>query len=148
MMFMEPMFGLERDLNRLLTPAGRAAAFFPAADVLVTDEYVTVHMDVPGLTAETLEIELQDDVLTVRGERALPYAAEQGGAWQRLERGFGTFERVLRVPRGLDPDAIEASLADGVLTLRIPKPDRLKPRRVEITSAQAGEQRELAGAAA
>ena len=149
MMFMEPLFGLERDLNRLLTPAGRAAAFFPAADVLVTDEDVTVHMDVPGLTAETLEIELQDDVLTVRGERTLPYAGEQTGAWQRLERGFGRFERVLRVPRGLDPDAIEASLVDGVLTLRIPKPERLKPRRVEITSAQqAGEHRELAGAAA
>ena len=150
-MFMEPLFELQRDLNRLLAPGARASAFVPAADVLVSEEDVTVHMDVPGLTADTLDIELQDDVLTVRGERTLPYATENAGAWQRIERGFGAFERTLRVPRGLDPDAIEAALADGVLTLRIPKPERLKPRRVQITAAQNGEQREqreLAGAAA
>ena len=147
-MFTEPLFGLERDLGRLLGRAGAANAFVPAADVLVTEEDVTVHMDVPGLTADSLEVELQDDVLTVRGERALPYGTEGTAAWQRIERGFGRFERTLRVPRGLDPDAIEASLADGVLTLRIPKPERLKPRRVEISPGREAEQRELTGTAA
>ena len=106
-------------------------------------------MDVPGLSAEDLEIELQNDVLTVRGARAYPYADEGDGsegayAWQLIERGFGRFERVLRVPAGLDPDAIEASLIDGVLALRIPKPETLKPRRIQIGSAD-GEQRELEG---
>jgi HSP20 family protein len=72
--------------------------------------------------------------------------------WQRLERGFGTFERVLRLPTGLDPDEITASLSDGVLTLQIPKPRERKPRRIEIATGQemdtiegtATEQRELA----
>ena len=145
-----PLFELQRDLNRFLAPGG--AAFVPAADVLAGEEEVVVHMDVPGLSAENLEIELENDVLTVRGERGVPYGgeangAESGYAWQVIERGFGKFERVLRVPAGLDPDAVEASVADGVLTLRIPKPETLKPRRIQIGTA-ASEQRELEGAAA
>src|SRR5919199_1602928 len=118
----------------------RFARFAPAADVIVTDDDVTVVMDVPGLKAEDLTIELQDDVLSVRGERGLPYAEskdEDRRTWRHLERGFGKFERVLRVPRGLDPDSIIASMADGVLTLVLPKPDIHKPRRIQIgTEAQ------------
>lgn len=151
-----PLFELSRHV------AGDAVrSFVPAADVVVTDDDVTVVMDAPGLKAEDLTIELRDDVLTVRGERPVPYHAETDNGngrqvWQRLERGFGTFERVLRLPTGLDPDAIKASLNDGVLTLQIPKPEARKPRRIEIASGQqsstiegtAAAQRELAGAAA
>lgn len=145
-----PLFELQRDLNRFLAPGG--ATFVPAADVLASQEDVVVHMDVPGLSADDLELELENDVLTVRGERGFPYSGETGGAedgyaWQLIERSFGKFERVLRVPAGLDPDAVEATVADGVLTLRIPKPDTLKPRRIQIGAA-AGGQRELEGAAA
>jgi HSP20 family protein len=128
-----PLFQLSRDMNRILARNGDLAGFIPAADVVVTDEYVTVAMDVPGLQVEDLEIELENDVLTVRGERGHPYATEgETRAWQRTERGFGKFERSLQVPRGLDPDAIQASLDAGVLTLRIPKPEKLRPKRVQI----------------
>ena len=76
--------------------------FFPLADVVVTDEDVRVCMDLPGVGPDNLEIELENDVLTVRGEWPFPYQAEDGNAAsQRIERGFGKFERVLRVPRGL-----------------------------------------------
>ena len=73
-----PLFELQRDFNRLLAPG--SAAFIPAADVLAGEEEVFVHMDVPGLSAEDLEIELENDVLTVRGERASPYGGEGEGA--------------------------------------------------------------------
>jgi HSP20 family protein len=63
----------------------------------------------------------------------------------RVERSFGRFERVLRVPRGLDPNAIQAELHDGVLTLRIPRPEPPKPHRIEIRHDGAGE-REQEGA--
>ena len=144
-----PLFELQRDFNRFLG----GAAYVPAADVLVSDDEVVVHMDVPGLSVDNVEIELENDVLTVRGERAYPYAtegnsAEGGYAWQLVERGFGKFERVLRVPTGLDADAIEASLVDGVLTLRIPKPETLKPRRIQIGGTAANQERELEGATA
>ena len=92
-----------------------------------------MYIDVPGLHTDNLEIELENDTLTVRGERPFPYSHEDGGGpARRIERGFGRFERSLRVPAGLDPDAIDASLSDGVLKLRIPKPITHRPRRIEI----------------
>ncbi len=146
-----PLFELQRDFNRLLAPG--STAFIPAADVLAVEEEVLVHMDVPGLSAENLEIELENDVLTVRGERVFPYDGETGDAdggyaWQLIERSFGKFERVVRVPTGLDPDAIAATVADGVLTLRIPKPETLKPRRIQIGAGAASDERELEGTTA
>lgn len=152
----DSLFDLTRD--RLLAGSGFSRAFVPAADLVVTDEEVTVFMDVPGLKPEDLEIELTGDVLTVRGERAYPYATDdrEGRNWYRLERGYGRFQRILQVPKGLDPDSISAEMVDGVLTLHIPQPEARKPRRIQITTggaqpvieAQASEQPELAGAAA
>jgi HSP20 family protein len=107
--------------------------FVPAADLLDKDE-VTVVMDVPGFKADDLEIELTDDVLTIRGERTWPYGKNHQG-WFRFERGYGKFQRSIQVPKGLDPEKINASIADGVLTLRIPQPEALKPRKIEIASA-------------
>ena len=135
-MITEPIAPWLRDINRLFTAEGAVAGFIPPADVIVDDDGVTVYMDVPGLNAESLEIEIENDVLTVRGERRPP--AEVEGAdrnVRRIERRFGTFERSLRVPRGMDPDAIQASLADGVLTLHVPKPETAKPHRVEIKAS-------------
>lgn len=131
---------LLRDLNRYLVGSTAAAGFFPAADVLVTKEDVTVHMDVPGVPRDNLDIELENDVLTISGERPNPYDTEEGDrAWRRIERGFGRFERDVRVPKGLEPDSIDASLADGVLTLRMRKPEPRKPRRIEIGAGESGD---------
>lgn len=164
-----PLFGSSREAGRHLTPGDTALrSFVPAADVVGTEDDVTVVMDMPGLKADDVEIELADDVLTVRGERSYPYATGQaeGRVWQRLERGYGQFERVLRVPKGLEGDAVQASMADGVLTLRIPMPQARQPRRIAVNTAgqqpvieheeaageehdaAAGEDRELAGASA
>jgi HSP20 family protein len=110
----------------------------PPADVIVRDDGVTVHMDVPGLNPDSLEIEIENDVLTVRGERRPPAEIEDGDRTvRRIERRFGKFERSLRVPRGLDPNAIDASISDGVLTLRIPKPETAKPHRVQIKAGDS-----------
>lgn len=154
-----PLFELSRDLSRFASGGPAVNAFLPTADVIVTDDDVSVVMDVPGLRVEDLNIELQDDVLTISGERPFPqHTGEKGApqAWQRLERGYGRFERVLRVPKGLDPDKITASMADGVLTLHLPKPEARKPRRIEIASGEqtpvlegsTNSERELAGSTA
>ncbi len=126
--------------------------------MVLTDDDVSVVMDVPGLKADDVDIELREDVLTVRGERPLPQPEEQAKrrVWQRLERGHGKFERSVRLPHGLDPEAITASLTDGVLTLHIAKPESRKPRRIEITTdgksdtieGTASDQRELASSGA
>jgi HSP20 family protein len=152
---MDDMTSLLHSFAELFGPNGTVyRSFVPAADVVVTDDDVTVIMDVPGLKVDDVTIELIGDTLTVRGERAYPYGDDEGRTWQRVERGFGKFERVLRVPAGLDPEQISASMADGVLTLHIPKPESRKPRRIEITTngrpalEQNTDERELAGAAA
>jgi HSP20 family protein len=155
----DSLFDLTRD--RLLSGNGLGRAFVPAADLVVSDEEVTVYMDVPGLRPEDLDIQLVDDVLTVTGERTYPFAiAEKNGngdgRWYRVERGYGKFQRMLQVPKGLDPERITASIIDGVLTLNIPQPETRKPRRIQITggqktiegTAETSGQRELAGAAA
>lgn len=131
----EPFPPWLRDLNRFFNSEGTASSFVPPADVLIDEDGVTVYMDVPGVAADQLDIELENDLLTVRGERPYPYGEDGGSGAQRIERAFGRFERTLRVPRGLDPNAIAASLTDGVVTLRIPKPESMKPHRIPIKGA-------------
>jgi HSP20 family protein len=129
----EPFTPWLRELGQVMHNQGTVGAFVPPADLLIDDDGVTVYMDVPGLRAENIQIELENDVLTVSGERPFPYVRENGaGPARRVERGFGRFQRSLRVPPGLNPDAIEASISDGVLKLRMPKPESLRPRRIEV----------------
>jgi HSP20 family protein len=143
----EPFPPWLRDINRFLgSEGGMASSFVPPADVLVDDEGVTVYMDVPGVGNDKLGVELENDVLTVRGERPHPYGQDGGDrGTRRVERTFGRFERSLRVPRGLNPDAIEASLKDGVLMLRIPKPESLKPHRIQIKGGDEAREIEATG---
>jgi HSP20 family protein len=147
----DSLFDITR--NGLLSGSYMGRAFVPPTDLVVTDDAVTVVMDVPGLKAENLEIELNDNMLTVRGERTRTHAADGDHSWYRFERGYGKFQRVLQVPKGLDPNAITASLDDGVLTLILPQPESLKPHRISINSTnapaiEASEQKELVGATA
>jgi HSP20 family protein len=139
----EPFPPWLRDINRFFSAESgtTVATFVPSADVLVDDDGVTLFMDVPGVPSDNLDIELENDVLTVSGERSYPYADKED-AVRRTERGFGRFERSLRVPRGLDADSIEASLRDGVLTLHLPKPASLQPRKIEVR-AEGGEPRDI-----
>lgn len=137
----EPFAPWLREFNQILHNQGTVSAFIPPADLLIDDDGVTVYMDVPGLHVDNLEIELENDTLTIRGERPFPYSHEDGGGpVRRIERGFGRFERTLRVPAGLDPESVQADLHDGVLTLRIPKPETLRPRRIEIKAETNGDQ--------
>jgi HSP20 family protein len=129
----EPFTPWLRELGQVMHNQGTVGAYVPPADLLIDDDGVTVYMDVPGLRAENIQIELENDVLTVSGERPFPYVRENGaGPARRVERGFGRFQRSLRVPPGLNPDAIKASISDGVLKLRMPKPESLRPRRIEV----------------
>lgn len=125
------------------------AAFVPAADVTVGEGDLVLTMDVPGLTAEDLEIELVDGYLTVRGERRRPELAE-GSRFAHTERTFGTFERRIKLPDGVDPDKVTASMDNGVLSLIVPKPERMIARTISIgTGTGSGaEQRQLETTAA
>src|ERR1700755_782021 len=95
-----------RDLNQIMT-GRRLAQFMPPADILVDEAGVSVYMDVPGIRGEDLAIELENDILSIRGERTLPYEDRGDAAIRRIERGFGRFERA----RAADPEARGAGAA-------------------------------------
>jgi HSP20 family protein len=136
-----------RELNRVVgSSQQQVASFAPPADLVEDEDGITVYMDLPGVRAEDLELELQNDVLVVRGARQYPYGGNGAqGVVRRTERGFGRFERSLRVPPGLDAGSIQASLRDGVLTLRIPKPEQLKPHRIEVKAEDSGQAEPIQG---
>jgi HSP20 family protein len=133
---LQPLAPWMRDLSRFMNTPGAASAFLPPADVIVGEDRVTVYMDVPGIKTEDLDIELENDMLTVRGERRPPWESLDG-CTARIERSFGAFERTLRVTGGLDPDAIEAEVTDGVLVLNLPEPARPQPRRIQVRHGAA-----------
>src|SRR3954451_9359395 len=130
-----PLYEMSRE--RVRRPAAAAAPpFVPPGDLVVDEDAVTLTVDLPGLKADQLTIEVEGGVLTLRGERPFPYRIEEGDRRTRLrvERGFGPFERTLRLPTGVDPDAIDGSLANGVLMLRVPLPPANESQRVDVAS--------------
>lgn len=98
------------------------------------DEAVTVTAELPGVRPEDLEVRFERDRLKIAAERK-----EAGGAgperYHRHERWTGRLERELLLPAGLDPEKIAADLADGILTLRLPKAEVAKPRKIEVKTS-------------
>jgi HSP20 family protein len=104
----------------------------PAVDVLERAEEIVISVDLPGLTADDVEVTVDKDRLILRGERSFEEAAE-GESYRRVERMFGTFERTFKLSDLADPDRIEARFSNGVMTVIVPKREEIKPRTVEIS---------------
>ena len=95
------------------------------------------HLRGLGLAEDDVAIEVQDNTLTVSGERNAEHEQHEQG-WYRVERQFGRFSRSLTLPEGIDADAVSASFDKGVLEVRIPKPEAKKPRRIAINANANG----------
>jgi HSP20 family protein len=100
-------------------------------DLVETADHYVLRADLPGLGDEDVNVQLEDNVLTIAGERKNEQHAEQEG-YYRLERAFGGFSRSLTLPDGIDPASIHAHFDRGVLEITIPKPEQKKPRQVQI----------------
>jgi HSP20 family protein len=129
----------------LLTQFTRTGGVLPAADLAVSESHLVLTLDLPGLTAEDLSIEVRNDELTVRGERQ-PREAGDGMSYVYAQRPVGAFEHRIQIPNGVDAEKITASMEHGVLSLIVPKPEPIKPKRIEIGSKS--EERELESAPA
>jgi HSP20 family protein len=143
---------LQTEMNRLFNaafdqPAGNGGArrWTPAMDLVETDEDFVLRADLPGLTESDVNIELEDNLLTVSGEREAEHESK-GEGFYRVERAFGSFSRSLTLPKGIDPEAVSASFHNGVLEVRVPKPEQRKPRKITI-GATGDEPRTIEGAA-
>ncbi len=131
---------LQGEMNRLFntffdTPPqphnGGARGWIPAMDLVETDSDFVLRADLPGLAEDDVNIELEDNVLTVSGERKAEHEARKEG-YYRIERSSGAFRRTLTLPEGVEPDSVKANFDRGVLEVRIPKPEQREARKVAI----------------
>jgi HSP20 family protein len=138
----------------LITPAERFARFFdqaltgafprdvfgidnstrtwvPAVDIRETPEALMVYAEVPGLSRDDIQITLENNVLTLSGERRFEKDTKEQD-WHRIERSYGTFSRSFGLPNNVDPEKVEASFKDGVLLVKIAKAEMARPRKIAI----------------
>lgn len=140
-----------RDMDRWLTNAMRQVPSSPGMplDLFRQGENFIARMDLPGVDPSSIDIDVEDRTLTVRAERRADVAED--AQWLSHERPTGTFARQLSLGNGLALDRIEASYADGVLTLTIPVAEEAKPRKIQVSHTAdsqpaAVEQKESASA--
>lgn len=115
-----------------MLPDGRAL-WGPAANLREAENEYVLSAELPGMKAKDVEIDVQDNVLTVSGEKKTERSESNGGHWHLSERSEGRFERSFSLPRSVDPDSIRADFENGVLTVHLPKRAEAKGRRVSIT---------------
>jgi len=119
-------------------------SWVPAVDVWETENEVVYAFDLPGIPEDKISVEFEDGGLTVSGERER--ASEvTGEKLYRFERRFGTFSRTIALPQGVTEEHVKADYRDGVLEVRVAKPEQPKPRRIQIGG---GERKTIEGKAA
>ena len=130
---------LSRLMNGLFEGNGRSTqAWVPTLDTWESDDAIVYAFDLPGVEQDKISVEAEDGALTVTAERTRSEEVSQEH-FRRVERRFGTFSRTVSLPQGVSEEAITASYKDGVLEVRVPKPEQLKPRKIEIGFGSAPE---------
>lgn len=129
---------LQSEVNRVFdaffgggSSAERTRRWIPPMDLVETDDHFVLRADLPGLTQEDVAIEIKDGMLTVSGERRADHE-ERSEGFYRVERAFGHFSRSMTLPDGIDAEKVSADFHEGVLEVRVPKPEQRKPHRVAI----------------
>jgi HSP20 family protein len=113
--------------------ASPAGAFSPALDVEENEDSFTLHIELPGVEPGDVDVSLEENVLTITGERRF-YDDREVDGFRRVERHFGRFHRAVRLPDRVDADRVEAHYQDGMLTILVPKAEDAKPRRIAINA--------------
>ena len=119
------------ELFREVPQNGGTQTFMPAADVRETDKAVEIHLDMPGITPEQIDVKLEADQLTITAERKDEKTVEEKG-WIRRERTQGSYSRAFTLPDTLDGTKPEATYRNGVLTVTIPKREVAQPRSLKV----------------
>jgi HSP20 family protein len=129
---------LQNDMSRFLgafreggNGTTQDRTWVPALDVWETENEVVYSFDLPGIPEEKISVEFENGALTVSAERERSSDVKQDGFY-RYERRVGSFARSISLPEGVTEEGIKASFADGVLEVRVRKPEEAKPRRIEI----------------
>lgn len=130
-----PWSQFHQELNRMLGESSNVVTsdWVPVVDIREDKDRFVLHADLPGVDRDSIDITMEDNVLSIRGERKLDEAGENG-EYKRIERAHGTFYRRFSLPDTADPEGIAARCDKGVLEVVIPKRESVKPRRIEVAS--------------
>ena len=112
--------------------------YLPAVDVSEDDGSYLVNADLPGLKPEDVNVTVENNVLTVSGERSFENRSERHG-YHRIERRYGSFKRSFALPEGVDVDSIEALVEHGTLTVKIPKPQVAQTKKIQVAAGSLKE---------
>jgi len=126
-----------RGLPGFALPASGSAGMpdlTPRMDVTESDKDYEVTAELPGLEEKDVQVNVADGVLTIRGEKKAE-KEEKDKNYHLVERSYGSFSRALELPEGVNPDAIKASIANGVLTVTVPKPAPAQVKTIDVKSA-------------
>lgn len=128
-------------LNRVFArPSARAAGgkehltvadWIPSVDISETDQEYLIKAELPEVKKEDVRVTVEDGVLTIQGERHQE-KEDKGRKYHRVERSYGTFMRSFTLPESVDETGVKAEYKDGVLTLHLPKVEKVKPKAIEV----------------
>jgi HSP20 family protein len=154
------VFGsLQREIDRLFDDFARSALagvqqgpdrLVPSMDITESDNEIVVAAEMPGLQRQDIDISVDNDILTIRGEKKVEEKLrDEKKNFHVTERAYGVFYRAIQLPPGVDPSKVQATMENGVLKITIPKPGRSQAKKIEVQEAQTGgSQKEAAQKAA
>lgn len=133
--------GLLQDrMNRMFDDAGRGwrndepaatTTWSPSVDIFETEGEIVVKAELPGMERKNITLHLENNVLTLRGERKFEKETKDEN-YHRIERSYGNFSRSFSIPATVDPEKIRADYKDGVLSIALPKKEQAKPKQINI----------------
>jgi HSP20 family protein len=122
---------LERTFGRMVGDGRSQRGWMPTVDIEQTDQEIVLKLDLPGMRREDVSIEVRDHTLIVAGERREEKEDKHEGYITR-ERIVGRFTRSFMLPEGVDPDQVHANFENGVLRVRVPRPQEAEPKQIQI----------------
>ncbi|MGH9615775.1 MAG: Hsp20/alpha crystallin family protein [Acidobacteriaceae bacterium] len=139
----QEMYALQNSLNSLLRDSGRAedeslssSAFVPPVDIYEDANHIVLKLEVPGMKLEDFDIQLENNTLTVRGERRFEKETKEEN-YHRVERRYGSFARVFTLPNTLDQESVKAHYDAGVLAIELGKRAEAKPKQIKVSVSGA-----------
>ena len=142
------MTSLQGQVDRLVDSmwSGRQESWVPAVDVFDEHDAVVLKAELAGMKPDDIQIEVEDNVLTIKGERTFSEKVDDE-RYYRVERRFGSFQRSLALPQDVRANETQAAYEDGILEVRVPKAPAEQPRRIEVRAAARAAVEAVAGAA-
>jgi HSP20 family protein len=137
---LNPLTALQQEIDRLFDGFGRgfaanaAPALLPSMDVSETAKEIEITAELPGLEEKDVQLNFADNLLTIRGEKK-SQREEKDKDYRLVERSYGSFERTIELPGGVNPDSIQATISKGVLKVVVPKPAPAQTKKIEVKTA-------------